>query len=170
MLITINKRDAHQSQLMGADTVKLCEMQGFPPRLENKRQSRVDANILGFKAEFAIARLFQIDPPTVNVLTDGGVDLWFDDISIDVKTTNKEYGPLVFDNPDKFQAEIAVLVGQTEHENTLRINGWMDRAFFLSNSTPHDYGYGPRIKMEIDELRPIEQLWKGLMQRRFKND
>ena len=170
MLITINKRDAHQSQLMGADTVKLCEMQGFPPRLENKRQSRVDANILGFKAEFAIARLFQIDPPTVNVLTDGGVDLWFDDISIDVKTTNKEYGPLVFDNSDKFQAEIAVLVGQTKHENTLRVNGWMDRASFLSNSTPHDYGYGPRIKMEIDELRPIEQLWKGLIQRRFKND
>ena len=170
MLITINKRDAHQSALMGADTVKLCEMQGFPPRLENKQQSRVDANILGFKAEFAVARLLQVDPPTVNVLTDGGVDLWFDNISIDVKTTNKEYGPLVFDNPDKFQADIAVLVGQANKENTLRINGWIDKTSFLSNSTPHDYGYGPRIKMEAEELRPIEQLWKGLMMRRFRND
>lgn len=168
MLITINKKDAHQSKLMGADTVKLCEMQGFPPRLENEQQTRVDANILGFKAEFAIARLFQIDPPTVNVLTDGGVDLWYDDTSIDVKVTNKEKGPLVFDNESKFQADIAVLVGKCDQENTFSINGWIDKKSFMAQCVEHNYGHGPRIKMEADELRPIQDLWKGLMVKRFQ--
>ena len=80
MLIELSKEDAHSAQLMGADTVKICEMQGFPPRLENEKQSRTDANILGFKAEFAVARVLGLDPPVVNVLTDGGVDLWFGDV------------------------------------------------------------------------------------------
>ena len=70
MLIHLTKKDVHDSALMGADTVKLCEMQGFPPRLENDKQSRVEANIYGFKAEFAVARLFGLEPPTVNVLTE----------------------------------------------------------------------------------------------------
>lgn len=92
MLVKLSKQDAHACELMGADTVKLCEMQGFPPRLDNERQSRVEANIYGFKAEFAVARVLGVDPPTVNVLTDGGIDLWFDDISIDVKFTNRHGG------------------------------------------------------------------------------
>ena len=74
MLVRLSKKDVHASELMGADTVKLCEMQGFPPRLENDRQSRVEANIYGFKAEFAVARVLGTDLPAVNVLTDGGVD------------------------------------------------------------------------------------------------
>ena len=69
MLVRLNKQDTHASELMGADTVKLCEMQGFPPRLENEQQSRAEANIYGFKAEFAVARVLGVDPPTVNVLT-----------------------------------------------------------------------------------------------------
>ena len=60
------------------DTVALCKMQGFPPRLENKNQTREEANALGFKAEFAVARLLGTSLPTINIVTDGGVDLWFD--------------------------------------------------------------------------------------------
>ena len=54
MLVKLSRQDIHSSEVMGADTVKLCEMQGFSPRLENDRQSRVEANIYGFKAEFAV--------------------------------------------------------------------------------------------------------------------
>ena len=78
MLIKLSRQDVHTCSVMGADTVKLCEMQGFSPRLNNKNQSRVEANIYGFKAEFAVARLFNLELPTINVVSDGGVDLWFD--------------------------------------------------------------------------------------------
>jgi hypothetical protein len=167
MLITINKQDAHASELMGADTVKLCEMQGFPPRLENERQSRVEANIWGFKAEFAIARLFNLDPPTINVLSDGGVDLWFDDVSIDVKFTNNEHGDLIFDSEKKFKADIAIAVGKVGG-NTLRVNGYADKEFFSLTNHPCDYGYGPRLKVNVNDLKPIERLWHCFMQKRFK--
>ena len=67
MKVRISKKDAHQAELMGADTVALLEMRGVKPRLQNERQSRLDANIYGFKAEFAVARLFGLDAPMVNV-------------------------------------------------------------------------------------------------------
>jgi hypothetical protein len=168
MLIRLSKQDLHNCEMMGADTVKLCEMQGFKPRLHNNNQSRVEANIYGFKAEFAVARLFNLDLPTVNVLTDGGVDLWFDDITIDVKFNNAEYGKLIFDTMDKFKSNIAVLVGRTPDPSVMRINGWMDRKTFGDKSQSVDFGYGDRLFMNHDEMLPIESLWSRLMVYKFK--
>lgn len=167
MLVRLSKRDLHDSKLMGADTVKLCEMQGFPPRLENEKQSRTDANILGFKAEFAVARVLGLDPPVVNVLTDGGVDLWFGDVSIDVKVTNRIDGPLVFDNMKKFQADVAVLVGATDSQDILKINGCMSRKEFELKSYSKDFGYGEREVVDAKDLHPIEWLWLKFMQKRY---
>ena len=167
MLVRLNKQDTHASELMGADTVKLCEMQGFPPRLENEQQSRVEANIYGFKAEFAVARVLGVDPPTVNVLTDGGIDLWFDDISIDVKFTNRDGGPLIFDNQQKFKADCAVLVSKTDDPIAMRIWGAIGKKAFLAHAKTHDFGYGERLVMEASDIRPIEWLWRHLIERRF---
>ena len=166
MLVKLSRRDLHDARLMGADTVKLCEMQGFPPRLENEKQSRTEANILGFKAEFAVARVLGLDPPVVNVLTDGGVDLWFGDVSIDVKVTNRIDGPLVFDSMEKFQSDVAVLVGATDDERVLKINGCMSRKEFEWKAYRKDFGYGEREVVDVKDLYPIEWLWLKFMQKR----
>ena len=92
MKVRLSRQDSHTSEIMGADTVALCKMQGFNPRLENERQSREEANAFGYKAEFAVARLFNAEPPVINVLSDGGVDLWLDGIPVDVKFTTKSKG------------------------------------------------------------------------------
>jgi hypothetical protein len=168
MLVKLSKKDIHTSEIMGADTVKLCEMQGFEPRLENKKQSRVEANIYGFKAEFAVCRILGLEPPTVNVLTDGGVDLWFDDYSIDVKFTNKDGGPLIFDNMEKFKADCAVLVSKTNDPAVMRVWGAIGRNTFASRAGTRDFGYGQRLFMEAREMRPIEWLWRELTERRYK--
>jgi|TARA_A100000172_G_scaffold61779_2_gene41145 hypothetical protein len=168
MLIRLSKKDAHTCSLMGADTVKLCEMQGFKPRLDNKNQSRVEANIYGFKAEFAIARLFNLELPTINVASDGGVDLWFDDYSIDVKFNNLEYGKLIFDNLEKFKSQIAVLVGKTKDPNVMRVNGWISKKNFETKSYENNFGYGDRLVMNHNDLEPIETLWYKLMEFKFK--
>jgi len=167
MLFKLSRQDLHDAELMGADTVKLCEMQGFAPRLENEKQSRTDANILGFKAEFAVARLLDIETPVVNVLTDGGVDLWFDNVSIDVKVTNRIDGPLVFDSMKKFQSDVAVLVGATDEADVLKINGCMSRKEFEWKAYRKDFGYGERDVLDIKDLYPIEWLWLKFMQKRF---
>jgi len=168
MLLKLSKQDVHSAEVMGADTVKLCEMQGFSPRLKNKRQSRVEANVYGFKAEFAVARLLGVDPPTVNVVSDGGVDLWFEEVSIDVKFNNAEFGSLIFDSMEKFKSRIAISVGKTGDPTVMRVNGWIDRKRFASASVSKDFGYGDRLVMDHGDLLGIEELWRGLMGYRFK--
>jgi len=167
MLIKLSRKDSHTSEIMGADTVALCKMQNFQPRLENEAQSREEANAFGYKAEFAVARLFDVEPPVINVLSDGGVDLWIQDTSIDVKFTNQEYGPLIFDSMAKFRAEIAILVGRTDDEDVMRINGWMSRKEFKTCYEKTDFGYGTRLTVEHNNLHPIETLWRHFMERRF---
>ena len=158
MLVSLSNQDVHASELMGADTVRLCEMQGFKPRLDNKKQSRVEANVYGFKAEFAVARLFNIDPPVINVVTDGGVDLWFNDISIDVKFNNAEFGKLIFDSMGKFKSQLAVLVGRTDNPKVMRINGWIGRTSFEEKSYAKNFGYGDMLFMDNKVHFPVELL------------
>ncbi len=173
MKFKLSRKDLLTAECMGADTVALCDkLMGFKPRLENEKQSRVEANILGYKAEIAVARLLDIDLPTVNVMTDGGVDLWFDDVSIDVKFTNKEFGPLIFDSMTKFKADVAVLVGATDDPAVMRINGAYPRSKFEWDCERKDFGYGEREFMEAENIYPIEWLWLTLMKKRHgvKND
>lgn len=167
MRFQLSKQDIHASELLGRDTVALCKKMGFSPRLENDRQSREEANILGFKAEFAVARLLGLDTPTLNVLSDGGVDLWAGDVSIDVKFTNKERGPLIFDSMDKFKATVAVLVGATDDPSVMRINGAITREKFEWACYRHDFGHGEREVMDADALYPIEWLWLNLMKKKY---
>jgi hypothetical protein len=152
---------------MGADTVALCKLQRFSPRLENENQSREEANAFGYKAEFAVARLFNSELPQINVLSDGGVDLWIDDIPVDVKFTNQEHGPLIFDSMAKFRAEIAVLVGRTSDDDVMRINGWMHRSDFAVHCKKVDFGYGLRLCVEAEMMEPIATLWEFLQVRKW---
>ena len=167
MNVKLSAEDVHNSTVMGVDTVALCKMQGFPPRLENENQSREEANALGYKAEFAVARLLRTSLPTITVVTDGGVDLWFNDIPIDVKFTNRPDGDLIFDSMDKFKARVAVLVSPTEKPDVMSVNGWMSRAEFEKRATPKDFGYGPRLVVSQQDLRPIESLWRKLNEALF---
>ncbi|MDA7514303.1 hypothetical protein N8508_00780 [bacterium] len=163
MFIKLSKEDVHSAQLLGADTVKICEMQGFKPRLENDKQSREQANVCGYMAEFAVCRLFNLPEPKFNILSDGGIDLWWNGISIDVKWTGKECGPLIFDDMDKFRAQIAILVGSTSDHDVMRINGWVDKIKFRELAEPHNFGWGERLKLEPHNLYPIERLWRYMM-------
>jgi len=100
MYFKLTPKDHHDSILLGQDTVKLCEMQGIVPRMKDKKgmATRTENNITAFKAEFLFARLFNLPPPVVNVLSDGGIDFWLEEISIDVKCSSREDGPLIFDS------------------------------------------------------------------------
>tara|TARA_R110000868_G_scaffold85685_8_gene240905 strand:- start:13882 stop:14394 length:513 start_codon:yes stop_codon:yes gene_type:complete len=167
MKFLLTKQDSHTAEIMGADTVALCKLQGFSPRLENDRQSREEANAFGYKAEFAIARLFNAEPPVINVLSDGGVDIWLDDIPVDVKFTNDEHGPLIFDSMKKFRAEIAILVGRTDDDDVMSINGWVTRKEFKQKADKQNFGYGDRLFLRHTDMNPIAELWHFLAERKW---
>ena len=163
MFFTLTAKDNHDAELMGADTVKLCEMQGIKPRLTDAKgmASRTENNIRGFKAEFLFARLFDLPPPVVNVLSDGQIDFWLGEYSIDVKCSCKEDGPLIFDSPEKFTAQIAVAYGQSKGDpRTFKLHGCISRSTFFKKAYKHDFGYGERYVVDVDQLDPIEKLWR----------
>lgn len=162
MLVKLSDEDMHNAKVMGEDTVKICMMQGLDPRLENPKQTREEANICGYKAEFAVCRLFNLPEPRFNITSDGGVDLWWDFLSIDVKWSRVERGALVFDNLDKFRAQVAIAVGSTSDPSVMRINGWVNKPVFERDAKPKDYGYGERLKMDAKALIPIERLWRSM--------
>lgn len=166
MIVRLSKPDLHEAELLARDTVFMLEALGVSPRLEDKRQSRIEANKLGFMAEFAVCRLFDLQPPRLNIATDGGVDLWFDDISIDVKfsKTNR----LIFDSKTKFQSRIAILGTICDDPECIKLLGWMSRKDFIKECRPHDFGYGERLVVDAVQLSPIFKLWHELQSHRFK--
>ena len=166
MRFQLSQQDVHASELLGNDTVAICKKMGFSPRLENSKQTREEANVVGFKAEFAVARLLGLDLPTLNILGDGGIDLWAGDVSIDVKFSNRERGPLIFDSLSKFRADVAVLVGATDDPSVMSINGAIGKQEFAQRAYIHNFGSGQRKVMDADNLHPIEWLWLNLMKKK----
>ena len=86
--------------------------------------------------------------------------------------SRSELPPWAFSSCDRLfsevLADVAVLVGRTDEENTLRINGWVTKDRFADEAQARDFGYGPRLKMEVGDLDPIESMWRRLMARRFR--
>lgn len=167
MIVRLSLKDLYHCQVLGTDTVKICEMQNFPPRLENDKQSRTEANVYGFKAEWAVARLFDLDVTGLIISSDFGVDLWWNDISIDVKFTNRPDGDLIFDSMDKFKAAVAILVTKTDSSDEMNVIGWLSRRKFEDICEAKNYGYGDRLRVTQEKLNSVESLWKLMKEREF---
>ena len=167
MKIKLTRQDLHECEVLGRDTVKVCKMQKFSPRLDTPDENRVLSNIQGFKAEYAVAKILGCKLPTLNIVTDGGVDLWAEDIGIDVKYTKREDGDLIFDDFDSFKADVAVLVATTREKDQVTIVGWLDKETFEARAYDHDYGYGARKVVANDDLFNIESLWTKVVDARF---
>ena len=162
MHFKLTAKDHHDATLRGQDTVRLGEMQGIVPRMKDKKgmDTRTKNNILAFKAEFLFARLFNLSPPVVNVLSDGGIDFWLGETSVDVKCSSYSDGLLIFDSEQAFASDFAVLYGATSDPRILKLNGCIDRKSFFDKAYKKDFGYGERFVMKADSLDPIEKLWR----------
>ena len=132
IVVRLTDQELHEAERLGADTDAICQVMGYKPRDpgSNKVQSEVD----GARAEFAVAKLYALDKPTLNILGDGGKDLWFGGISLDVKFTNTN--DLIFDDVDAFKAGVAVLVkNHGDDPRMLNVIGCVSRDVFAANST-----------------------------------
>jgi len=159
MLIKLTKQEMHECKILGQDTVKICKMQKLTPRLDTEDESRVLSNIQGFYAEYAVAKALGCKFPMFNIVTDGGVDVWAGNISIDVKYT-KNTTDLIFDDFSEFKADVAVLTSPSEvGTDVIKIIGWLDKTTFVERSFDKDYGYGSRKVVSKDNLFFIEKLW-----------
>ena len=130
----------------------------------DKNNSSYSVNLLGQLGEVACGRVLglQVDR-TISPSGDDGHDLRTDaGETIQVKTSTLPQ--LIFNAPHLFISDIAVLVQffgdkQLPHvDGVFQVVGWIDRKTFLARCYPHDYGYGTRLVMDANQLKPIEEL------------
>ncbi len=165
MRIKLSKRDCFEAELLAQDTVYLIErFAGVEPK---KVGNNINTNTLGCKAEYAVARVLGTELPKLNFLSDNGVDLWSGDVSIDVKYTTSEGGDLIFNTADNFKAMVSVLVAKTSQPDVMRIVGWTNKSDFVLSAKKKDFGYGERMAMACKHLRPIEELWRKITERKY---
>jgi hypothetical protein len=162
--VKLSDADSHAATVLAQDVVRMKELQGIPTKEMNL--SRIDSNVLGFMAEFAVARVLGCEPPRLTFVNDGGIDLWVDDVSIDVKVSKEPTGNLIFDDTEKFRAKVAVFVSSLG-DNQFQIHGWISRQAFINSCNYRDFGYGERVFVSCDKLNSMGSLWEKITERKM---
>jgi hypothetical protein len=135
-----------------------------------KRAGMSDAelDLIGIKAEMAVAKLLSLDYMAARLGVDDGSDLWFGDVSIDVKASIYPTGKLLFKSLEAFRADCAILVTTTKEDDVMSVIGGISRSLFTTGHTVSDLGRGECLTMEQHEIWPIEEMWLRLCGARYK--
>jgi len=135
-----------------------------------RRDARSDAaiDLLGLKAEIAVAKALHLPYRASDLGIDSGADMWSDDVGIDVKSTFYQTGKLLFKSLEAFVAEYAILVTASGEEDVMRVIGGMGRDRFKTDAVEVDLGRGPCWVAAQDTLTPIEGVWLGFTQWRMR--
>jgi hypothetical protein len=118
------------------------------------------------KEELAVARVFQIDHDIHKGGIDKNIDMWDNDVSIDVKATFAQAGHLIFKDTKFFKADVAILVTPHDIPDSVHVAGWIGSKEFIEKAKNIDFGNGACPAMHCDELRQIPELWKFMTIRR----
>ena len=135
---------------------------------KRSHDSGFDIDLVGIKAELATSKVLGVEYDVHNLGIDDGADMWFDNISIDVKATMREGDRLLFKAESAFRASIAILVHATDEADVMQVRGGASRKTFFDRARQQDLGYGPSFYLDNSNLTPIEDIWLFLMQHRLK--
>lgn len=138
--------------------------------VQDQKRARLDGfdiDLTGIKAELAVSKVLGVTYDISNLGIDSGADLWFDDVSIDVKATMRDGDRLLFKSESAFRSDLAVLVYPTDDACIMKVCGGSSRKTFLEKAKQQDLGYGPSLYLDNFHLTPIEEIWLFLMRRRL---
>lgn len=161
LLIQLSKAELSQCKQAAALRWQLARASGV---VNQRRDSRSDEDIdfLGIRAEVAVAKAYGL-PYTPSALgIDEGVDMYADNLSIDVKSTFHSTGTLLLKSKEAAKADIFVLVSDTPQDDLMNILGWTQRQTFLDKCNTTDFGKGVCFTMEQAQLYRPADLWLHL--------
>ena len=133
----------------------------------SKVQTSVDVELLGMKAELAVATVFQIDHNPIVLGVDNGTDLFLDDIGVDVKSSFHQNGQMLFRSSGHFRAEVCVLATATDKSDVMKVVGWLHRNEFLAKAKPSPNKKFTGIAVPQEQLRNLSTLWAAVTERRL---
>ena len=137
-----------------------------PYNVPNKKcdhQSDFSVNLHGVMGEYAAAKYLelQIDHSLALEGDDKVSDLRVKDKTIQVKTSmgRRDHPHLFFNQIELFKADYALLaVVKSATEITLA--GWITKDEFVEKCFKQNFGYGDRICVRYQDLKPMEELRK----------
>jgi hypothetical protein len=165
--VRLGRSDLAAAKQAAALRWQLARASGVQNQRKDAR-SDADIDLLGIKAEIAVAKALHLPYRASDLGIDSGADMWSDDVSIDVKSTFYQTGKLLFKSLDAFVAEYAVLVTASGEEDVMRVIGGMGRDRFKTDAVEVDLGRGLCWVAPQDILTPIEVVWLALTQWRLK--
>lgn len=130
------------------------------------RKSSTQIHFEGLLAEMAVA---QVLGRTANLSTSVAGDGGYGDLelpdgrTISVKYSGLHGGDLALrsDRIDELKDDLAVLCWALDPKDLAQgmiIAGWTDRESFARDAVIHDYGYGKRLIVPFEDLKPVAQL------------
>jgi hypothetical protein len=130
----------------------------------DKNNSSYSVNLMGRLGEVACGKVLglQVDE-TITPSGDNGHDL-ITAMGKNIQVKTSTLSQLIFNAPELFVSDVAVLVRfygdkQLPHvDSKFEVLGWITRESFLANHYLHDYGYGTRLVMDANQLKPMEEL------------
>lgn len=161
LLIKLTKSELSQCKQAAALRWQLARASGV---VNQRRDNRSDDEIdyLGIRAETAVAKAYDL-PYTPSALgIDEGVDMYADDISIDVKSTFHTDGRLLLKSKEAAKADIFIMVSDTPEDDVMNLIGWTSRDRFLQDCQETDFGKGVCYTMERHQLYKVSSLWLHL--------
>jgi len=134
---------------------------------QDKTRTELDIEKLGAKGEYAVATLYNLNPP-ISGGWDSGYDLWFCSKSIQVKSTFHSDGQLLFRSKEKFIADFAILVVQDQScPMKMTIVGATSKDYFFNNAVKKDLGNGEVYTLTQDKMAKPQDFWKYMMEKRY---
>ena len=166
MIIKLSPRDISMCKQGANLRWQIARASGVGNQKRDLTREDSDLDFLGLKAELSVAKILGIEHNLFQLGIDDGADLWYGDISIDVKATFHKNGRLLFKSKQSFRSNCAILVCQ-ENEEEMNVVGYIPRKVFLSDCYEKDLGHGVGFMMDQSNLRPLSNLWEVYVKRKF---
>lgn len=157
MIVRLSRQE--EADCIQGANMRLKFAQQFQQEQKRGNQSAYDIDLLGIRGECAVAKVLQIPFEPFRLGVDTGIDLFIDDLGIDVKSRFKGK-LLLFKTLESFKADFAVLT--EAKEDCIKIVGFCSKFNFQHDHQIYDLGYGPSCGLPDTELRDISVLWRHL--------
>jgi hypothetical protein len=137
-----------------------------PNYREDRKTSDWDMHFLGVRGEMAVCKLFNfpLDEHFSFGGDNGSPDLYIcgDMVRVQVKTAKWEPPILKLNSVDEFLCDIAILCSLVDKnrraQSVVGIWGYISRVAFQHRFKIHDFQYGPRATVTVEDLEPIGKL------------
>lgn len=161
------------------DEVLICEVLGRM-RSINARAARVrdvkigkqngeEADVMGMKAEYAFAKLFNTFPDLGLTPRSGSADGVISGYAYDIKATHYKSGKLLATKKINHHVDMYVLAVVTE-PHVVDFKGYLFKKDFIKESNLRDLGHGEGYCVDQCDLKKFKKLKKITMQNDRNND